>query len=81
MFITARVLVPVYITKPTADPAAKTVFDQSMFSTINGETLVGQIMRGTEESEKTEGVGLFNVNMPTKAWMSLIGESAESNEN
>jgi hypothetical protein len=66
VFITARVSAPVYITKPTADPAAKTVFDQSTFSTVNGETLGGKLFRGTDESEKSEGVGLFNVNVPTK---------------
>ena len=67
MFITARVSAPVYITKPTADPAAKTVFDQRTLSTVNGETAGGRLLRGTDESEKSEGVGLFNVNVPTKA--------------
>jgi hypothetical protein len=67
VFITARVSAPVCITKPTADPAAKTVFDQRTFSTVNGETVGGRLFRGTDESEKSEGVGLFNENVPTKA--------------
>ena len=81
VFITARVSAQVYITKPTADPGAKTVFDQRVFSSVNGEKVSGRLLRGTDESEKSEGVGLFNVNVPTKAWMSLIGESAEPNKN
>jgi hypothetical protein len=80
--MTAQVSEPVYITKPTADPAAKTVFDQSTFSTVNRETEGCKLLRGTDESKKSEGVGLFNVNVPTKAWISfkLIGASAEPNE-
>lgn len=66
-----------YITKPIADPAAKTVFDQSTFSTVKGETVGG---KGTDEFE-SEGVGLFKVNVPTKVWIFLIGASAEPNEN
>ena len=81
MFITARVSAPVYITKPTADPAAKTVFDQSKFSTVNGETVGGRLLRGTDGSEKSEGVGLFNEKVPTKEWISLMGASAEPNVN
>ena len=42
VFITAQVSAQVYITKPTADPAAKTVFDQSTFSTVNGEMPGGE---------------------------------------
>ena len=67
--------------KPTADPAAKTVFDQSTFSTVNRETVGGRLLRGIDGSEKSEGVGLFNVNVPTKEWISLMGASAEPNEN
>jgi hypothetical protein len=71
----------VYITKPTADPAAKTVFDQRTFSTVNGETEGGRGLRGTDKFDKSEEIGLFNVNVPTNAWMSLIGASAKPNEN
>ena len=41
----------------------------------------GRLFRGTEESDKSGGVGLFNVNVPTNEWISLIGASAEPNEN
>ena len=27
----------------------------------------GGLLRGTDKSEKSEGVGLFNINVPTKA--------------
>jgi hypothetical protein len=57
----------VYITKPIAEPAAKTVFDQRTFSTVSGETMGGILVRGTEASEKSVGIDLFNINMPTKA--------------
>lgn len=74
--MTALVSGPVYITKPTAEPAASTVFDQRTFSTVSGETLGGRCRRGTELSEERGKTGLFIVTVPINVWMSLIGASA-----
>ena len=41
----------------------------------------GRLLRGIDGSEKSEGVGLSNVNVPTKEWISLMGASAEPNKN
>jgi len=77
VFMTARVSDPVYITKPTADPAARTVLDQSIFSTVSGETLGGRGCRGTELESSAEGAsGLLMVKVPINVCMSLIGASA-----
>jgi hypothetical protein len=68
------------MTKPTADPAANTVFDQSTFSAVSGETVGGKGCNGTDSDdwplEVTVGGGVFNVNVPMKEWISFIGESA-----
>lgn len=68
MFKTARVSEPVKITKPTAEPAARTVFAQSTFSTSKGDTLGGRGCRGTEPetSDNVWTTGRFSVKVPTK---------------
>lgn len=74
------------MTNPTADPAARTVFDQRIFSAVRGDT-VGNIRRGTsvsafvsgmrvEDAVEDEGGGELMVNVPMKEWMSLLGASA-----
>lgn len=54
VFSTARVSFPVYTTRPTADPAARTVFAQSTFSTD----------RGNEVSDWTPGAVERRVRTP-----------------
>jgi hypothetical protein len=69
------------MTKPTADPAANTVLDQSIFSAVSGETVGGNGCNGTDSEDGPREVivvgGVFKVNVPIKEWMSFIGESAE----
>lgn len=64
VFIAALVSFPVYTTMPTAEPAARTVFAQRMFSTFNG------MISGCDELDARI------VKFPTKVWISLIGASA-----
>lgn len=67
------------MTKHTADPAARTVFDQRTFSAVNGETLGGIECIGTTSVTLRVGGGgggLLRVNVPINEWMSLIGASA-----
>jgi len=68
------------MTNPTADPAANTVFDQSTFSAVNGETVGGKGCNGTDSDDWPlkfiAGGGAFNVNVPMNEWMSFVGESA-----
>ena len=68
------------MTNPTADPAANTVFDQSTFSAVSGDTVGGNGCNGTDSEiwslEVVVVVGVFKVNVPINEWMSLIGESA-----
>lgn len=75
--MTARVSGPVYTTSPTAEPAARTVFDQRTFSAVSGAT-DGMWFRGTDSMLciACAGAGVLSVNVPTKVWMSLIGVSA-----
>lgn len=78
VFITARVSAPVYTINPTADPAARTVFDHNTFSAVKGDTDGGSGCKGTErELPKVEGGGgVFRVKVPTKVWISFMGASA-----
>lgn len=66
MFITARVSEPVNITKPIAEPAARTVFAQSTFSTFRGDILDGRGCNATEVEASDGGTGRFIVKVPTK---------------
>jgi hypothetical protein len=81
VFITALVSEPVYITNPTAVPAARTVLDHSTFSAVSGSTL-GTGTKGTSsgvvgrEERSTGGGGVLMVNVPMKEWMSFMGVSA-----
>lgn len=78
VFITARVSAPVYTTKPTADPAASTVFDQRTFSAVRGEMEGGKACSGKSLPFLAKDTGgLFKVKVPMKEWISLIGASAE----
>ena len=61
------------MTKPTADPAARTVLDHSMFSADKGST-VGTCTIGTSSSSNAGGE--LMVNVPMNLWISLIGVSA-----
>jgi hypothetical protein len=55
------------MTKPTADPAANTVLDQSTFSAVNGETVGGNGCSGTDSDDwplEFIAGGVFKVNVP-----------------
>lgn len=58
------------MTKPTAEPAAKTVFDQRTFSAVSGDTVGGNGWSGTDSDEgflvDNAGGGLFSVKVPIK---------------
>lgn len=58
-FFTAWVSAPVY------HETDRKVFDQSMFSTAKEETAGGSLLRETDEPERSEGIGLFEVNVLT----------------
>jgi hypothetical protein len=58
------------MTKPTAEPAASTVFDQRTFSAVNGET-VGDIVCNGTDSDGIRGGGaeaelVLRVKVPIK---------------
>ena len=66
---------------PIAEPAARTVLDQSTFSAVSGSTLGTSSTESTLriESESDEEPPLEDVcveNVPINVWISLIGASA-----
>jgi hypothetical protein len=56
--------------KPTADPAANTVFDHNTFSAVNGSTF------GTNGTSSPPALDALMEKVPMKEWISLMGASA-----
>jgi hypothetical protein len=67
------------MTKPTAEPAARTVFAQRTFSAVKG-SIVGRESDGEEEESGKEDEEGWRAMVPTKVWMSFIGGSARRKE-
>ena len=61
------------MTKPTIEPAARTVFDHRTFSAVSG-SIVGTCVRGTSFSALDGGV--LMVKVPINVLISLMGSSA-----
>jgi hypothetical protein len=67
--VTARVSELVKITKPILEPAARIVFTQSMFSTVQGDRLGACNGMEVQASDK-DGTGNAFLDMPLRnAWL------------